>query len=63
MTTLLNRTDREPDQLALIQSEPISMQWNNELQRNIGQMQRMFSLASRRETLGSIRRVVAAAVG
>jgi hypothetical protein len=35
MTTLLNRTDRGPDELALIQSEPISMQWSNELRRNI----------------------------
>jgi|SRR5271157_5072822 len=36
MTTLLNRTDARPDELALIQSEPISMQWTNELRRNIG---------------------------
>jgi hypothetical protein len=36
MTTLLNRTDGRPDELALIQSEPISMQWTNELRRNIG---------------------------
>ena len=35
MTTLLNRTDGT-DELALIQSEPISMQWTNELRRNIG---------------------------
>ena len=36
MTTLLNRTDGRPDELALIQSEPIATQWTNELQRNIG---------------------------
>jgi DNA-directed RNA polymerase specialized sigma24 family protein len=36
MTTLLNRTDGRPDELALIQSEPISTQWTNELRRNIG---------------------------
>jgi DNA-directed RNA polymerase specialized sigma24 family protein len=36
MTTLLNRIDGRPDELALIQSEPISMQWTNELRRNIG---------------------------
>jgi DNA-directed RNA polymerase specialized sigma24 family protein len=36
MTTLLNPIDHRSDELALIQSEPISMQWTNELQRNIG---------------------------
>src|ERR1700730_14738027 len=36
MTTLLNRTDGIPDDLALIRSEPISMQWTNELRKNIG---------------------------
>ena len=36
MTTLLNRNDDRPDELALIQSEPISTQWTNELRRNIG---------------------------
>jgi DNA-directed RNA polymerase specialized sigma24 family protein len=36
MTTLLNRIDGRPDELALIRSEPISMQWTNELRRNIG---------------------------
>ena len=36
MTTLLNPIDRRSDELALIQSEPISMQWTNELRRNIG---------------------------
>ena len=36
MTTLLNRTDGRPDELVLIRSEPISMQWTNELRRNIG---------------------------
>jgi hypothetical protein len=36
MTTLLNQTDGRPDELALIRSEPISMQWTNELRRNIG---------------------------
>jgi DNA-directed RNA polymerase specialized sigma24 family protein len=36
MTTLLNRIDGRPDELTLIQSEPISMQWTNELRRNIG---------------------------
>jgi DNA-directed RNA polymerase specialized sigma24 family protein len=36
MTTLLNRTDDRPDELVLIRSEPISMQWTNELQRSIG---------------------------
>src|SRR5271165_1140404 len=36
MTTLLNRTDGIPDELALIRSEPLSMQWTNELRRNIG---------------------------
>jgi hypothetical protein len=33
MTTLLNRTDGRPDELTLIRSEPISMQWTNELRR------------------------------
>ena len=36
MTTLLNRADGRPDELALIRSEPISMQWTNELRRNVG---------------------------
>jgi DNA-directed RNA polymerase specialized sigma24 family protein len=36
MTTLLNRTDGRTDELALIRSEPISMQWTNELRKNIG---------------------------
>src|SRR5258705_13655845 len=36
MTMLLNRSDGRPDELALIRSEPISMQWTNELRRNIG---------------------------
>jgi DNA-directed RNA polymerase specialized sigma24 family protein len=36
MTTLLNPIDRRSDELALIQLEPISMQWSNELRRNIG---------------------------
>jgi hypothetical protein len=36
MTKLLNRTDGRPDELTLIRSEPISMQWTNELRRNIG---------------------------
>jgi DNA-directed RNA polymerase specialized sigma24 family protein len=35
MTTLLNRINGRPDELALIQSEPISMRWTNELRRNI----------------------------
>ena len=35
MTTLLNRTDGIPDELALIRSEPISMQWTNELRKNM----------------------------
>src|SRR5271156_5926443 len=34
--TLLNRTDDRVDELALIRSEPISMQWTNELRRNLG---------------------------
>jgi hypothetical protein len=36
ITTLLNRLDSRPDEIALIQSEPISMQWTNELRRNLG---------------------------
>jgi DNA-binding NarL/FixJ family response regulator len=36
MTALLNRTNGRPAELALIRSEPISMQWNNELRRNFG---------------------------
>ena len=36
MTTHLNPMDPGSDELALIQSEPISMQWTNELRRNIG---------------------------
>src|SRR5271157_5682433 len=35
MSTLLNRTDDRADELALIRSEPISMQWTNELRRSI----------------------------
>ena len=35
MNTLLNRTDDTADELALIRSEPISMQWTNELRRSI----------------------------
>src|SRR5271157_3131477 len=36
MTTLLNRTDRRLDELAFIQSEPISRQWTHELRRSVG---------------------------
>src|SRR5262245_2029570 len=36
MTTLLNPIDCRSGELALILSEPISMQWTNELWRNIG---------------------------
>jgi hypothetical protein len=36
MTTLLDPINRRSDELALIQSEPISMQWTNELRRSIG---------------------------
>jgi DNA-binding NarL/FixJ family response regulator len=36
MTTLLNRTYDTLDELALIGSEPISMQWTKELRRSIG---------------------------
>jgi len=36
MTTLLNPIDRRSDELALIQSEPISIQWTHELRKNIG---------------------------
>jgi hypothetical protein len=36
MTALLNRLDGRPDELAFIRSEPISMQWTDELRRNIG---------------------------
>jgi hypothetical protein len=35
MRTLLNPIDRRSDELAVIQSKPISMQWTNELRRNI----------------------------
>jgi DNA-directed RNA polymerase specialized sigma24 family protein len=35
MTMLLNRTESRPDEIALIRSEPISMQWSNELRRNV----------------------------
>jgi hypothetical protein len=35
MTTLLNRTNGIPQEVALIRSEPILMQWTNELRRNI----------------------------
>jgi DNA-directed RNA polymerase specialized sigma24 family protein len=34
--TLLNRTDGRSNELALIRSEPISMQWANELRKNVG---------------------------
>jgi hypothetical protein len=36
MTMLLNRSDGRLDELALIGSEPFSMQWTNELRRNVG---------------------------
>jgi hypothetical protein len=36
MTALLNRTYDTHDELALIRSEPISMQWTKELRRSIG---------------------------
>src|SRR5580704_13180608 len=36
MTTLLNGTYDTPDELALIRSEPISMQWTKELRKSIG---------------------------
>src|SRR6266478_3103246 len=36
MTTLLNRTDDRTDELVLIRSEPISMQWTSELRRSVG---------------------------
>jgi DNA-directed RNA polymerase specialized sigma24 family protein len=36
MTTLVNRIRIKPDELALIRSEPISMQWANELRRSTG---------------------------
>ena len=35
-TMLLNRTDDTVDELALIRSEPISLQWTDELRRSIG---------------------------
>jgi DNA-directed RNA polymerase specialized sigma24 family protein len=35
MTTLLNRPESRLNELALIGSEPISMQWTNELRRNV----------------------------
>ena len=35
MTTLLNRTDDRTDELVLIRSEPISMQWTNELRSSL----------------------------
>src|ERR1700741_4192730 len=34
--TLLNRTDSRSNELALIRSEPISMQWAKELRKNVG---------------------------
>jgi DNA-directed RNA polymerase specialized sigma24 family protein len=34
--TLLNRTNGRSSELALIRSEPISMQWANELRKNVG---------------------------
>jgi DNA-directed RNA polymerase specialized sigma24 family protein len=36
INTLLNRTNDRADELALIRSEPISMQWTNELRRSVG---------------------------
>src|SRR6516165_8586242 len=36
MTTLLNGIDGRPDEIALIQSQPIAIQWTNELRRIIG---------------------------
>jgi hypothetical protein len=36
LTTLLNRIDGRLDEIALIQSQPIAMQWTNELRRIIG---------------------------
>jgi DNA-directed RNA polymerase specialized sigma subunit len=36
MTTLLNGIDGAPDEVALIQSQPIAVQWTNELRRIIG---------------------------
>src|SRR5271165_5140901 len=36
MTTLLIRTVCSRDELALIRSEPISIQWTNELRKNVG---------------------------
>ena len=35
MTSLLNRTNGRPDDLARIRTEPISMQWTEELRRNV----------------------------
>jgi DNA-directed RNA polymerase specialized sigma24 family protein len=35
MTTFLNPIDSRSDELSLIQSEPISMEWTNELRRSI----------------------------
>jgi DNA-directed RNA polymerase specialized sigma24 family protein len=35
MTTFVNRIDGRPDELALIPSEPISMEWANEMRRNV----------------------------
>jgi DNA-directed RNA polymerase specialized sigma24 family protein len=35
-TTLLNRMDVTPDEIALIPSEPISNQWTSELRKIIG---------------------------
>jgi DNA-directed RNA polymerase specialized sigma24 family protein len=34
-TTRQNRLDSNPDEINLIRSEPISMQWTDELRRNI----------------------------
>jgi DNA-directed RNA polymerase specialized sigma24 family protein len=34
-STLLNRMESRPDELALIRSEPISIQWSNELRKNV----------------------------
>jgi len=36
MTTLLNGIDGGPDEIALIQSRPIAVQWTDELRRIIG---------------------------
>ena len=33
MTTLLNRIDGRPDEIALIQSQPIAIRWTDELRK------------------------------